>query len=139
MESTKKYRNQSGQLMVLSAFVVSVAMLTVTAISGLLTLFQLQQVENYENSEQAIFAADAGVELVFYNEFNPGQGSGPGECENTSQCDFAKINPLTNGARYKYHICNGILVTNGAAGAQKRYSARSFEVSGFSGGDCNDK
>jgi len=47
------------------------AILGVTTIAGLLTLYQLRATTDAENSAKAIFAADAGVEWVFHEQFKP--------------------------------------------------------------------
>jgi hypothetical protein len=122
-------KQQEGQLMLITSFVISVTMIAVISISGILTLFQIQQIENYTNSAKAIFAADTGIEWIFYNAFNPGEGP---DCLAIDKCDLPKDQlPFSNGARYRIRLCSGVLHSFGWAGSESRYSSRSFEVKGF--------
>lgn len=59
-------RGGRGQTMILTVLLLSSAILSATAISALLVLFQLRQVSDIKASTQAIFAADAGIECVLY-------------------------------------------------------------------------
>jgi len=59
-------RKIKGQTMILTVLLLSGAILSATAISALLVLFQLRQVTDIKTSTQAIFAADAGIECVLF-------------------------------------------------------------------------
>jgi len=83
-----KYNKQNGQTMILTVMLLTSAILSATAISALLVLFQLRQVSDIKASTQAIFAADAGVECVLYEKVVGG--------ENYSNCEVT----LDNGASY---------------------------------------
>lgn len=61
--------NLRGQVIILSVLAIGGAILSVTAIAGLLTLYELRQSTNFENSTRAILAADAGVEWSLYQFF----------------------------------------------------------------------
>lgn len=52
--------------MILTVVLISGAILSATAISALLVLYQLRQVSDVKSSTQAIFAADAGIECVLF-------------------------------------------------------------------------
>lgn len=60
------------------------AILGVTAIAGLLTLYQLRATTDSQSSAKAIFAADAGVEWTFYTFFHPPAGLLPTMNNNSS-------------------------------------------------------
>lgn len=108
--------------MLISSFVIASALLVVTTISGMLTVFNLRQIGNYVNSMKAIYAADSGIEWWLYNQFNnlPGPGPGPGLDPG--------IPEFTNGARIEsIGIIDGKLRVVGRAGR----SYRSFEMEGF--------
>jgi hypothetical protein len=59
----------SGQAMILAVLTLGGAILGVTAIAGLLMLYQIRQSTDFQNSAKSIFAADAGVELALENYF----------------------------------------------------------------------
>lgn len=62
--------------MILAVLMLGGAMLGVTAIAGLLMLYQIRQSTDYQVSAKAIFAADAGVEWALDDYFNPSPGPG---------------------------------------------------------------
>ena len=55
--------------MILAVLMLGGAILGVTAIAGLLMLYQIRQSTDFRNSATSIFAADTGVEWAFYNFF----------------------------------------------------------------------
>lgn len=57
-------QNSSGQVIVISVITLGLVMIGITAITGILLRNQLRQSRDAGGSIQAIFAADAGVELV---------------------------------------------------------------------------
>ncbi|OGY57393.1 MAG: hypothetical protein A3C03_00735 [Candidatus Colwellbacteria bacterium RIFCSPHIGHO2_02_FULL_45_17] len=87
-----KLARQRGQTMILTVMILTSAILSATAISALLVLFQLRQASDIKASMQAIFAADAGVECIFYERLGPGG-------ENYSNCNTSEIG-FINGASY---------------------------------------
>ena len=58
----KKSNAEKGQVMLIIAMFMSVAVVVATAIVGFLTLNQIRQSSSSANSAKAIFAADAGLE-----------------------------------------------------------------------------
>lgn len=57
--------------MLLSVLVISGTILGATTIAGLLMLYQLRQATNISFSQQALFAADAGIEWELFKLFKP--------------------------------------------------------------------
>ncbi len=66
-----KYKFKKGQVMVLSVMMLGGLVLSVTAIAGLLLVYQIRQANDAVNSAKAIFAADAGIEWQIYDFYNP--------------------------------------------------------------------
>ncbi len=104
---TKKIAQQ-GQVLLFSVLILSGALLSVTVIAGLLTLYQLRQAGDVARSAQAIYAADAGLEMEFYRWFkdfdnchapSPDLFVVPGSYPTTPAC-FTIPSPLTNGAKF---------------------------------------
>jgi hypothetical protein len=56
-----------GQVMVLTVLSLGGTLLGVTAIAGLLMLFQIRQATDLGNSAKAIFAADTGIEWALFD------------------------------------------------------------------------
>jgi hypothetical protein len=104
--------NQQGQVMILSAFVITLSLITVTAISGIIMTFQLRQTSDVENSAKAFYAADTGVEWRMYRCLIDNGYSHP---------------TLSNNAAFKAQTqASGVLVSAGGY----RQSARQIEVEG---------
>jgi len=106
-----------GQTMILTVLLLSGAILSATAISALLILFQLRQTSDIKTSMQAIFAADAGIECVLFEQYEEVTGGGTADftsCEAT----------LDNGARYRVVDDGGTIKSIGQAGR----TARAFEI-----------
>lgn len=80
--------------MILTALVLGGAILTVTAIAGLVMLYQIRQATDAAGSAKAIFAADAGFQWGFYQvlqtNLNPPPNLDP----------LAPPDPFTNGAYF---------------------------------------
>ena len=83
-----RHSKKEGQTMILTVMLLTSAILSATAISALLVLFQLRQASDIKASTQSIFAADAGIECVLYEKVVGG--------ENYSNCKTV----LDNGASY---------------------------------------
>lgn len=114
-----KRNKQSGQTMILTVMLLTSAILSATAISALLVLFQLRQASDIKASTQAIFAADSGIECVLYEKVVGG--------ENYSNCGMPPDPEikLDNGASY--------VVTDEGGGNFKSVgragrTARAFEI-----------
>lgn len=58
---------RSGQAMLLATLALGGAILGATTIAGLLMLYQIRATTDSENSANAIFAADAGVEWALFD------------------------------------------------------------------------
>ena len=87
-------RGGRGQTMILTVMMLTGAILSATAISALLVLFQLRQASDIKASTQAIFAADSGVECIFYQKIivEPTTGA----------ADYASCEgEFTNGSSYR--------------------------------------
>lgn len=76
--------------MLLTTLVLSGTLLAATTLAGLLMVYQIRQSSNANQSAEAIFAADAGIEYELYR-FYVGQ-------ENSSACNEAAPGTLENGA-----------------------------------------
>lgn len=64
--------------MILAVLTLGGAILGVTAIAGLLMLYQIRQSTDFQNSAKSVFAGDSGVEWSLYSYFRPPQGALPG-------------------------------------------------------------
>lgn len=82
---------RSGQVMLITVLALGGTILGATTIAGLLMLYQIRQATDLGNSSRAIFAADAGIELAFYNLFC-------GESEDKQPCPAPEDLAFTNGA-----------------------------------------
>ena len=60
---------RSGQAMLIAVLSLGGAILGATAIAGFLTLYQIRDTTDSENSAKAIFAADSGVEWAQFNYY----------------------------------------------------------------------
>lgn len=55
--------------MIFAVVILSGAIVSAAFIAGLLTLYQIRQSTNASDSARAFYAADAGLEHAFYQEF----------------------------------------------------------------------
>jgi hypothetical protein len=104
--------SSSGQVMILAVLTLGGAILGVTAIAGLLMLYQIRQSTDFQNSAKSIFAADAGVEWALYSYYQPPQGSLPSFSDGASlavDCYDASDNQLAacDMANSSYAISKG--------------------------------
>jgi hypothetical protein len=67
----------TGQVMLLTALLISGIVLSITSLAGLLTVYQLRQVTDVNNSTKAIFAADTGIEWELYKKFKDAKAPAP--------------------------------------------------------------
>lgn len=58
--------DRSGQALLLTVIALGGTLLGATTIAGLLMLYQIRQATDLKDSNKAIFAADAGLELANY-------------------------------------------------------------------------
>ena len=58
-----------GQAMLLAVLLIGSGILTMTAVSGYLTLQRVRMSSDTVNSTKAVFAADAGMECELFNYF----------------------------------------------------------------------
>lgn len=92
--------------------------LSTTSLVALLVLYQLRQTGDIVASNQAIFAADAGIECAFYKKFKENK---------SSEALVSECSALTfgNGAQVKVVADDQSIKSAG----RSRQSARSFEAS----------
>jgi len=118
MLHNSKFNNEKGQIMLFTVLVMSAVFLSVTVISGMLMLNQLGQVERIQESAQAIYAADAGIERGLFLAFrcgskttnNPFPGQIPYEAQNEYPApimpagwqDLKGLSAICFGASNKY-------------------------------------
>jgi hypothetical protein len=105
-----------GQVMLLTVIYLSAAVLGAAALAGLLVLYQLRQTVDIGSSNQAIFAADAGVECALFKRYR----------EATQNCGETTAINLTNGAAYQTSVSadGSVIRSVGRAGR----ATRAFEV-----------
>ena len=120
---SRNHRMRSGQVMLLTVLVLSATLLSVTAIAGLLTFYQIKQATNVKNSVKAIYAAETGIELELYrwekdrsdchgaplpsapvglSQWSPGEGDYPASAD----CYPASV--FENGATFDTRITYGL-------------------------------
>lgn len=61
------FKKRNGQVMVLSVLMLGGVLLGVSALAGLLMVYQIRQANDAVNSARAFFAADAAMEWQTYN------------------------------------------------------------------------
>ena len=113
MKNIPSKLNNGGQVMLLTAIVISTMVIAATSLAGLLRLYQLRQVTDIKNSGSAIFAADAGTECLSY-QF----------ASNTIDCSSGTLN---NGATFTTTSSAsnpGVYTSIGTSGL----SSRAFEI-----------
>jgi hypothetical protein len=81
----KKFKKQNGQVMILSVVILGGILLSAAAIAGLLMVYQIRASNDAVNSAKAIFAADAGIEVVSWCFF---KGCPPYDAQNPPPIDF---------------------------------------------------
>jgi len=75
--NSKQPKSKSGQVMLLTAVLISGIVLSATSLAGLLTIYQLRQVTDVNSSTKAIFAADTGIEWELYKKFGDSKAYPP--------------------------------------------------------------
>lgn len=65
-------RKNSGQVMLLVVVTLGSILLSASAISGILLIYQIRNTNDSVNSAKAIFAADAGIEVASFCYFGVG-------------------------------------------------------------------
>lgn len=121
------YKEQrSGQAMLLAVLALGATMLGATTIAGLLMVYQIRQVTDFQGSAQSVFAADAGAQWALYNFFQqPGQPEVPSSSFSngaiaTVNCYDANTTTLCTATTSLYAIARG------SAGGTKRAFLTSF-------------
>lgn len=103
------YKKRNGQVLLLTSLALGGTILAVTAIAGLLVLFQIRQATDIAASTRAIYAADSGIELgnyLFLKSYN----TSPSPLENAYLTPEEVFGPtvgpntyrLSNGVTFKY-------------------------------------
>ena len=106
-------------MMLLAVVILSSAILGVTSLAGILTLYQVRSAGGAINSTKAIFAADAGIECALYRFSKDG----------TYDCGVeADKEAMSNDAEYWILEGPTFLRSTGTAGCPTRCTARSFEL-----------
>ncbi len=62
----KQWRNESGQVVMISTVLIGGAMLAATAIAGFVLFYEIRQLNDSVQSATAIYAADSGIEDALY-------------------------------------------------------------------------
>lgn len=96
--SGQALRHNSGQAMLLTVIALGGTLLGATTIAGLLMLHQIRQSTDLRDSNKAIFAADAGIELANYTLRFP-NAIVPASLDMTDQ------NGIGNGAKIDKIVC----------------------------------
>ena len=76
-KSSMEYISRKGQVMLVSILTLGGIMIGVTAISGLLVLYQIRMSSDAAGSAKAIFASDAGVDWALYRFLKSTSGFTP--------------------------------------------------------------
>ncbi|MDP3991573.1 MAG: hypothetical protein Q8P66_01550 [Candidatus Colwellbacteria bacterium] len=116
-EKGQALRHSSGQAMLLTVMLLTGVILSTTSLAALITLYQMRQATDAASSNQAIFAADAGIECALYKKFKEEKGNRELE-EECSEINFG------NKAEVKVVAEGGSIKSVG----KSRRSARAFEV-----------
>lgn len=114
--SRDKEREQ-GQVLLLTVVMLTGVILSTTSFVALLVLYQLRQTGDVIASNQAIFAADAGIECAFYKKFKEGKSNEA----TATECDALEF---SNGAQVKVVVDDESIKSAG----KSRQSARAFEA-----------
>ncbi len=80
--------SRNGQIMLVSILTLGAVMIGVTAVAGLLVVYQMRISSDVANSAKAIFASDAGIDAALYQFLKPSSG-------------FTPDNNFSNGARFE--------------------------------------
>ena len=109
---------QRGQVLLLTVVMLTGVILATTSLVALLVLYQLRQTADIIASNQAIFAADAGMECALYKKFKEDKNNEAigGECSALA---------FTNGAQVKVVAEDEVIKSAG----RSKQSARAFEAS----------
>lgn len=107
---------EKGQAMLLTVMLLTGVILSTTSLVALITLYQIRQTTDVTASNQAIFAADAGIECALYKQVKKSNSSEWGDCSAGTMSNGAEFRTVTQSSTIK------------SAGKSRR-SARAFEVS----------
>lgn len=103
--------------MLLTVMLLTGVILSTTSLAALITLYQIRQATDAASSNQAIFAADAGIECALYKKFKERKSDRvlEEECSRINFGNEAKVKVVAEGGSIK------------SVGKSRR-SARAFEV-----------
>ncbi|MDO8664514.1 MAG: hypothetical protein Q7K44_03170 [Candidatus Liptonbacteria bacterium] len=65
------HASRNGQVMLVSILTLGAVMIGVTAVAGLLVVYQIRMSSDVANSAKAIFASDAGIDWALYQFLKP--------------------------------------------------------------------
>jgi len=107
----EKYKKNSGQTMILTAIMMGGIVLSASVIAGMMTFYQLREVNDTVKSGMALFAADSGIEATLNCYFKT-TGS-----ENLDYSQVCKLSGgLSNGTSYTTELSciesNKFTITN---------------------------
>lgn len=100
LDQIKNGDSREGQAMLLTVIALGGTLLGATTIAGLLMLYQIRQATDLKDSNKAIFAADAGMEMVSYYLSNATAGEVP-----VTPQDMVDSSQRKNGAVISQIIC----------------------------------
>ncbi len=108
----------SGQVMLLTVMMLTGVILSTTSLVALITLYQIRQTGDVTASNQAIFAADAGIECALYKKIKEKKSDATinEECTGLVFDNKAQVKVVAEPSTIK------------SAGKSRR-SSRAFEVS----------
>lgn len=115
-----------GQAMFLAVLTLGATMLAVSTIAGLLMVYQIRQVTDFESSASSIFAADAGAEWALYSYFQQTPVSLPAFSNGASAavtCYDASSSPTPSCAA----TSSAYAISNGSSGDTRRAFLTTFQ------------
>lgn len=117
---------EKGQVLLLTVVMLTGVILSTTSLVALLVLYQLRQTGDILASNQAIFAADAGIECALYKKFKESKSNEMKESK-SNEMIASECSALTfgNGAQVKVVVDDQLIKSAG----RSRQSARAFEAS----------
>ncbi len=105
--------------MILAVLTLGGAILGVTAIAGLLMLYQIRQSTDFQSSAKSVFAGDAGVEWALYSYFQPPQNP-TSTFANGATLDVVCYNDLNAPLATCDDASSSYAISKGTAGDTKR-------------------
>lgn len=95
----RKNKKNSGQTMILTAIITGGVVLSASVVAGMLTFYQLREVNDTVKSSMALSAADTGVEATLFCYFKK---EGRENIKYEDECSLP--GSLSNGTTYKTEL-----------------------------------